>query len=126
MLGPLDFFCKTCLTLRNVVVLCSQPRKGGESTNMQPTTQVPETALQAQIRITREKAERAFDKAEAEWLAAEEAHEAEAKALPSYAAARRLFYVREYAVTKLHKALQEEDKINGTNHASREGAEVTA
>ena len=93
---------------------------------MQPTTQVPETALQAQIRVTREKAERAFDKAEAEWLAAEEAHEAEAKALPSYAAARRLFIIREHALLNLNRILQEEDKINGTAYAPREGAEVAA
>lgn len=87
---------------------------------------IQETALQAQIRVTREKAERAFDKAEAEWLAAEEAHDAEAKKLPSYATARRLFFVREYALLRLNRILQEEDKISGTDYAPREGAEVAA
>lgn len=86
---------------------------------MQPTTQVPETALQAQARIQREKAEKSFADAEAAWLAAENAHHAESLALPSYKEARQLFNVREQARLNFNRALEAEDQINGTSYAPR-------
>lgn len=78
-----------------------------------------ETALQAQIRVTREKADKAFSQAEAEWLAAENSHHAESIALRSYRKARTLFNVREQARLNLNRALEAEDAANGTNYAPR-------
>jgi len=78
-----------------------------------------ETALQAQIRVTREKAEKAFATAESDWLKAEELYEADAKKLRSYHVAKALFSTREVRRLDLNRALEAEDQVNGTSYAPK-------